>query len=181
MLYLNAGFAQIGAFSEISYNEVQSQVAVNAIQPAYTAKVLIDQLLARKQRSAIVVTASVAGIRPIAGSLIYCCTKTFATFLGDGLSHEVKDKIDCLAWQPAYVSTKMVGNKKQSATVLSVTDAVKCMHNQLGFESRSFGNHIHAILAFVIPLIPNMFLQNKALTSTRKQHKKCQEQGRSDK
>jgi short-subunit dehydrogenase len=86
-------------------------VAVNAVHPAYLAKVMIDKLLARKEKSAMIVTASVAGLRSMAGNTIYGCTKTFATFLGEGLSFEYKGKIDFLAWQPGYVHTKMVGFK----------------------------------------------------------------------
>lgn len=42
MLYLNAGYAQLGAFSEITDNDVIKMVSVNSIQVVYTAKVLID-------------------------------------------------------------------------------------------------------------------------------------------
>jgi len=45
-------------------------VAVNAVHPAYLAKVMIDKLLARKEKSAMIVTASVAGLRSMAGNTI---------------------------------------------------------------------------------------------------------------
>jgi len=42
MLYLNAGLAQIGAFTDITDMDVHRQVSVNAVQPIYCTKVLID-------------------------------------------------------------------------------------------------------------------------------------------
>ena len=56
-------------------------MAVNALQPIYTAKVLVKQLLARDKLSAIVITSSGLGAQPVAGILDYSCTKTFVNFL----------------------------------------------------------------------------------------------------
>jgi short-subunit dehydrogenase len=39
---LNAGFGQIGAFTEITDMDVHKQVTVNAVHPIYTAKVMVD-------------------------------------------------------------------------------------------------------------------------------------------
>ena len=68
-------------------------------------------MLARKKLSAIVITASVLASRPVAGIVDYCCPKTFVDFLARGLSFELKDRIDCLSWQAAYVSTNMENNR----------------------------------------------------------------------
>jgi short-subunit dehydrogenase len=74
---------------------------VNALHPIYLLKTLLDQLIVRaaSKRVAVVVTASNLAMYPFAGLLTYSCTKTFASFLGEGLSQELAQKnIDCMAW-----------------------------------------------------------------------------------
>jgi len=41
MVFLNAGYAQIGAFQDLPFSEIQTQVMVNAFQPVFLAKVLL--------------------------------------------------------------------------------------------------------------------------------------------
>ena len=119
MLFLNAGFAQGGAFAEQTNQDIQNTVACNALHPIYTAKVLLDQLLERKKKPAIVITASVLGSTPTAGILDYSCTKTFADFLGRGLSYELDCKIDCLSWRAGYVKSNMVKREAKGWVVTS--------------------------------------------------------------
>ena len=42
MLFLNAGYFQCGAFVNQTDEDIQATVSVNAVQPIYTAKVLIN-------------------------------------------------------------------------------------------------------------------------------------------
>ena len=60
MVYLNAGYAQPGAFEQVTLNDIQKMVNVNTLQPIYCAKVMTPKLLKRPHRSAIVVVSSVA-------------------------------------------------------------------------------------------------------------------------
>ena len=60
MLYLNAGYLQMGGFSDVSHNEIEQMTAVNTLQPIYTFKVLVDQMKARKKRSACIFVSSIA-------------------------------------------------------------------------------------------------------------------------
>ena len=116
---------------------------VNVLQPIYTAKVLIDQMLARNHLSAIVVTSSGLGSTPVPGSLTYSCTKTFADFLARGLNYELAGKIDCLSWQAGEVSTKMLG-RPPGGRIVTTDVAVKGMLKDLGRESMSYGCLKHA-------------------------------------
>ena len=67
---------------------------VNANHVIYTAKAMIGQLVKRydttNKRSAIVVTASIAALHPASGSTTYSATKTFASYLAEGLNYELK-------------------------------------------------------------------------------------------
>lgn len=42
MLFLNAGYVVVGPFSELTNEQIESSVMINALHPIYTAKVLID-------------------------------------------------------------------------------------------------------------------------------------------
>ena len=118
---------------------------INTLQPIYTAKVLIDQIVARKQRSAIVVTSSGMGDRPIAGNTTYSATKSFASFLARGLSYELSGKVDCLDWCCGMTSTNMV-RRSVGGEIVSVTTAVKGMFSSLGKQRTTWGCLNHDLL-----------------------------------
>jgi len=98
MLFLNAGYSQVGALEDIDNYEVEKMVACNATQVAYLGKVMLKQMLKREQRSAIVVVSSVAGTFPMAGILTYSSTKVFASYFAEALSYEVEDRMDVMSW-----------------------------------------------------------------------------------
>jgi len=80
----------VGAFTAITDNDIHKQVSINALQPIYAAKALVDQLSKRNHQSAIVITTSGLAYGPFPGGLTYACTKTFACFLAQGLAYELK-------------------------------------------------------------------------------------------
>ena len=105
---------------------------MNALHPIYTTKVLIQQMLARNKRSAIMITTSMAAHRPLAGVTTYCATKSMASFLAQGLSYELEGKIDCMSWQPGHVSTKMVNYKDAKGSCVTASQAVEDALRDLG-------------------------------------------------
>ena len=115
--------------------------SINALQPIYTAKVLLDQMLARGKLSALVVTSSGLGSIPCCGVLPYSCAKTFSDFLARGLNFELKGKVDCLSWQCGEVKTNL--NKSGRGTTTDI--AVKGMLKDLGKEDMSYGCFSHAM------------------------------------
>lgn len=82
MLFLNAGYIAVGAFKDLTDEDIEQSCTINALQPMFTAKVLLDQMLARNHLGAIVITSSGLGSLPIPGCTDYSCTKSFASFLG---------------------------------------------------------------------------------------------------
>ena len=58
----------------------------------------------------MILTSSIAEAIPCPGLLSYCCAKKLVTFMTEGLHYELKDNnVDCLAWCPGYVATKLTG------------------------------------------------------------------------
>lgn len=98
MLFLNAGFIRVGPFQGITNQAVENDVTCNALQPIYTMKVLVDQMVARDHIAAMVITTSGLGSIALPGCTTYSASKSFSTFLGQGLAYELKGKVDCMAW-----------------------------------------------------------------------------------
>lgn len=158
MLFLNAGVAQMGPFADLDDSHVENLMNVNACHPMYLAKALINQMAARKQKSAIVVTSSVFGARPVGGaSIVYSATKSLASFLAVGLSYEQQGKIDVLAWEAGEISTKM-SKKKVGMNVLSVHEACVGMLKDIGRERVTNGNAIHDMLNRALNKVPLKFI-----------------------
>ena len=70
-------------------------------------KSLLDGMMNRKQRSAIIVTSSIAAQLVFPCLTFYAATKVFVSRISRCLNLELKDKIDVMTWEPGYVKTKM--------------------------------------------------------------------------
>lgn len=81
MLFLNAGWTQATPFIDFKPELIEYTVNINALQPAYLSKVLVNQLQARKQRSAMIITSSGLGEFPASGFITYSASKAFASYL----------------------------------------------------------------------------------------------------
>ena len=104
--------------------------------------------------SAIVVTSSVLGTKPVAGLVSYCSTKSFVDFLARGLSYELEGQVDCLSWRAGYVSTNMI-KKPAGGLVVNTETAVKGMLRDLGKERMTRGVAVHDLaLGLVFNYIP---------------------------
>lgn len=136
VLALNAGFAQVGPFVDISNEEVERLCQVNANHVLYTAKVVLPQLVQRydskKLMSGMVVTSSVASLSPMSGTITYCATKSFASYIAEGLNYELLGKVDVMTYTPGGVATKMLGKKTTDAGTISTTMAADTCFRDLG-------------------------------------------------
>jgi short-subunit dehydrogenase len=115
-------------------------------------------LFARKQKSAIVVTSSVGGARPIGGcSIVYSATKSLVSFLSVGLSYELEGKVDVMTWECGYVSTKL-SREKEGGLVLNTKDAVAGMLRDIGKENLTNGRFVHELTKNAFMAIPLYYL-----------------------
>ena len=111
VLALNAGYNQNKAWLTLDDKAIQDTVMLNALQPAYIAKVMAAQLNRRREekgrKAGLIFVSSAASVIPFPGNLIYSASKTFASYLGEGLYYEFENKVDVLAYNPASVDTNM--------------------------------------------------------------------------
>jgi short-subunit dehydrogenase len=84
-------------------------------------------------------------VMPAPGNLIYSATKTFASYLGEGLFYEFEGKVDVIAYNPSFVTTKMTIEDPNHGGVgyISPEVAAEMAFRDLGVEPVTFGHHSH--------------------------------------
>ncbi len=70
---------------------------------------MLPQLLKRKERSGVLITSSGLGCKPVSGIITYSATKSFVSFIAQGLDYELKEKIDFTTYEAGEVTTKLLG------------------------------------------------------------------------
>jgi short-subunit dehydrogenase len=145
-------------FLDLRPQEVQDIVTINAIHPAYLSRVLLPQILTRPKRSAILITSSGVASFPASGMAAYSASKAFASFLGQALNFELKDKVDVISYEAGETSTKML-KRKPSLTVLTTNRVSKYSLSAIGKDSMTYGPMIHELLMMFVALVPITFIQ----------------------
>ena len=117
------------------------------------------------------ITSSGLGSFPAPGIIPYSISKACASFLGQALAFEVKDKIDVMSYECGETSTKLLA-KKPSWSVITVDKAVKGCLNDLGHTGLTYGNIIHELIMLMLGLKwPLQYMLNKAAPATMKKYR----------
>jgi len=113
-------------------------VNVNVLHVIYLAKLLLPQLVKRCEgrsdlRSGVVIVSSGLGCKPIAGITTYSCTKSFVSFLSQGLNFECKsDKVDVMGYEACEVKTNLLQNESSVIVTISPERAVSSSFKAMG-------------------------------------------------
>jgi short-subunit dehydrogenase len=118
-LVLNAGWAIMGQFEIMEPEEMEMIINTEALHPVYLLKSVLSQLISRKKKSCVILTGSGIGSAPMPGFLAHSMSKVFTHFLGNGLSLELKDRLEILTFECGQVHTKsnLNNNSKDPFTV----------------------------------------------------------------
>ena len=132
--------------------EIENMINTEALHPVYTLKAVLSQLLSRRKKACVIITGSGIGSAPIPGFLPHSMSKTFAHFMGLGLSIELKGKLDFLTFECGQVATKSNIND-HSINPFSVNPerAVRGCLRDVGYTDHSFGPFVHDLLTFIAP------------------------------
>jgi len=90
ILVNNAGFAIYGSVSDLTIDEIESQMATNYFGMIYCIKNFLPLML-KKKTGHIVNVASVAASFGLPGIASYCASKFAMLGFSEGLKHELKD------------------------------------------------------------------------------------------
>ncbi|WP_268541405.1 SDR family oxidoreductase [Candidatus Nitrosotenuis cloacae] len=125
VLVNNAGFAIYGAVSDLTVDEIESQMATNYLGMVYCTKCLLPKMLEQKSGH-IVNVASVAASFGLPGIASYCASKFAMLGFSEGLSHELEGTgVGVTVVSPIMVRTSFFDHRsfssmpKYSPTALS--------------------------------------------------------------
>ena len=90
ILINNAGFAIYGSVSDLTINEIESQMETNYFGMVYSIKNFLPSML-KKKSGHIVNVASVAASFGLPGIASYCASKFAMLGFSEGLKHELKN------------------------------------------------------------------------------------------
>ena len=108
VVFANAGFGARRGFTEETPEFWRSMVLTNVLGAAYTIRATINPL--RTTRGHLVLTSSVAGRRPLQGSL-YSATKHAVTAMGESLRQELNESgVRVTLIEPGMVDTPFFDN-----------------------------------------------------------------------
>lgn len=166
IVVLNAGYVIGGLFNELSDEEVERHMQINGCHVMYGAKALIGQLVQRfdekKKKSALIIVSSIMSVLPLSGVTSYCATKIFASYVGEALNMEYKDKVDVMSYQPGGVATKMIDKAEQKKGTMDVImpemSATTCFRD-LGIEQMTRGAFRHEYSAWFLGMLPRKMIQ----------------------
>lgn len=165
-LALNAGCGSGGKlFVETDDKDVENIMHLNGFHVIFLARALLDQMMQRPARSAIVITSSIHSYLSTPLSSTYAGTKALERIFGEALHYEARHKIDVLVYTPGFVDTKLLDRVKAKGGVfLMVTpqESVAAMHRDLGKGALSCGAAKHSFKWFVLThLVPQAFVYRR--------------------
>lgn len=133
ILVNNAGFAIYGSFSNLTTEEIESQMKTNYFGMIYCIKNFLPSMV-KKKSGHIVNVASVAGSFGLPGIASYCASKFAMLGFSEGLKHELKGTgVGLTVVSPIMVRTNFFDHKsfekmpKYSPTSLSAETVAKAI------------------------------------------------------
>lgn len=149
ILVNNAGSGTSSFFEQTEPEEHLTNIRVNAGAPAMLTHALINKLLGRKDRSAIINVSSVGHNSPLPYLGVYPATKRFLTFFSYSLHDNYSHKIDVQNLTPAWVSTKIAGFIK-GTSVITADECVKGSLRNLGYDVACTPAPLHSLIGLIM-------------------------------
>lgn len=146
----NAGYSQCGPYKDVPTYLHKRMIDVNVVPCVLLPKLLLPLMKKRPQRSANIWVSSVNTVHPSSGHATYCGTKVFEDFIARSLSHELRDKIDCMCHRPGVTSTKMVGFYKENIMCINPDKCAAGAIKNLGYENITSGSFQHELSIYVL-------------------------------
>ena len=153
ILINNVGTVFQEFFEEFDEDNLKEMTIVNTLPMVILSKKLIPPMLNRSKRSAIINVSSFAGSAPIPYYSVYSASKAYMDYLSQGLSYEVKRKVDIMSLMPLHVETRMSGGK--GSDTITVEQCVDGCLRDLGRTNFTYGHWIHKLQAYITSCLPD--------------------------
>jgi len=174
ILINNAGISgDVITFEKLPTEVIENVINLNLIAPTLLTHLLMKQLAARPQQSAVINVSSMLGQTPAYGSAVYSSTKAYLRFLTYAVGEEVKDKVDFLTVNLGYTSTAMTRYNKGIFTVMPEEVAYGIARDLGKYRETdaTFRQHVSGAVMHLFPLstrikIMSHFLQKMVREAT---------------
>jgi short-subunit dehydrogenase len=113
---------------------------------------MLPSMMERKIRSGIVMVSSTGAECPFPVVATYCASKSYASFLAQGVGMEIEDKIDLMSFEPAEVHTNIIA-EKPNMKVISADRAAETCFRDIGYDTSSTGAFRHELRRLHIWLV----------------------------
>ena len=171
MLCLNAGLALLGPVDLVDDKKYETVFNVNSLHPAYLMKALVQKLLDRDKRVAVLFTSSMAANLFMSGNSSYSSTKAMISNYGESIHYELKANIDVTVWEPGMVYSNIHLKKPPGLLTIETKKAVYDILNCLGKDRKTRGS-----LFFTLnPDLPPHWMAPGFAKSMREKFEKIQE------
>lgn len=80
---------------------------VNIGHVVYLLKAMIEPLLNRSGRSAVVITSSISAALPLPTIAMYGASKVFEKYLAEAINYEERNNLDVISYEPGYVCSNL--------------------------------------------------------------------------
>lgn len=101
-----------GDFELVPIEKHKEMIDVGIMPATIMSKMLMDKMIKRGKRTAMMFYTSVQCYSPLAGTATYGASKAYVDFLSKALSHENRKWMDVMSYQCGLVSTNFIGKYK---------------------------------------------------------------------
>jgi len=162
VLVNNVGLGKPSAFADLDEAKLREILLVNTVPQVMMSRILVKQLQARPNRSAIISLSSGMGVRPLPYNTIYSSTKAFNDYFSRALAGECSN-IDVISLRPSYVATPMIAAwKKKDFFQINPNECARGLMNRLGYENYTFGHWKHRVFLARLTLTPDWIFERQA-------------------
>ena len=145
ILINNACFGTNAPLEKEIFLFIAAYIKIQCIGPTILTSLFLQRFEKRSKRSAIINTASVAGVLPSKDTIVYSICKAFLRFFTLGIHTEFKNKYDIISVEPGFVSTNLIANYKGFGVCEPETTA-ETVFNDLGKQCETHGYWFHEFL-----------------------------------
>ena len=166
ILINNAGVLEAVPFERMTVECIKAQCAVNTCACTVMSKIVVERMLAKKGKSAIVNISSLTSDSIIHTFEHYGATKAYIETLSKSMEIDYRGKIDvmCVKYGPVYTDMMPIWFVPG---VISAESAVKQSLSQLGYEKVIYGHWLHEIfgvltgyMRWAVPYISGIISSN---------------------
>jgi len=155
VLINNVGTDYSSPFADFPEEKLREILMLNVLPQAFLTRKLLNQLINRPKRSAIINLSSGLGMKPFPYVAPYSATKVYNDFLSRALAAE-NPNVDITCLRPGFVATPLAAWRPKNFWTITPNECARGLMNKLGLKRFTHGHWKHSIyVTFRVGIVPN--------------------------